>query len=76
MTDRVYCDTSVFVEIMLGPSAVRYAECLAAIRASQRGSKIVVISPLVPAEVVGSPQVRGAAGAAPRRRRAADADGR
>ncbi len=59
---RLYCDTSVYVELILGPSAPGYAKSLAGLQASDHGIYEGVLSALVPAEVVGAPAIRAPQG--------------
>lgn len=59
---RLYCDTSVYVEVILGPKAPGYGVSLAAIQAAEHGVYEGVLSALVPAEVVGAPAIRAPQG--------------
>ncbi|WP_375430217.1 type II toxin-antitoxin system VapC family toxin [uncultured Friedmanniella sp.] len=61
---RLYCDTSVYVEVLLGSSAPGYAESFAALQAAEHGVYEGMLSALVPAEVVGAPAIRAPQGLA------------
>lgn len=59
---RVYFDTSVFVAVLLGPTAPDYEDALTAITSSQQGVTAGVASALTIAEVVGAPPLRAPQG--------------
>jgi predicted nucleic acid-binding protein len=59
---RVYLDTTIYVEVFLGPAAQHFAACQAVLEAGRVGQVEVVISGLVVAEALGSPPIRNPQG--------------
>ena len=58
----MYFDTSVFVAVLLGPTAEDHEAALTAVTSSQQGATAGVASALTIAEVVGSPPLRAPQG--------------
>lgn len=59
---RLYCDTSIYVALILGPRAPGYIESRAMLQAAEGGTYEGVLSALVPAEVIGAPTIRAPQG--------------
>lgn len=59
---RVYFDTSVFVAVLLGPTAEDHEAALTSVTSAQQGATVGLASALTIAEVVGAPPLRAPQG--------------